>query len=287
MKKIIAILLSLIFMFSSLGLVGCAFDDIIPEDEPIGYGIIYKMDTFSTVKITYKPKPSISFKNPGTYTITSDTPLSVDYQFVCWKHSETGKLYYAGDKIYVDGQIVLVAVWEEKTDNHIRPTRVLLTALETLRRTLGAFFGFYQVIEDFEEEYFSTTEAPEYVTFTLTGDNVVPVQKSMAEFKSNPTQYQIDLKGVADTYNGNAELIHFTLTGPDAPQGGNYSAEIKITDEINADGNQFIIFTFTDGVPAPKTGQMITFTIPKGFLVTADGRVNEAYTCEMFTTLEL
>ncbi len=171
MKKLSAIILSLILVFSCFavpasaasgkgGVVGelatTLFEKLIgvemEEDTPIGYGVIYEIDPLSGISVIYKPSPSISFKNPGTYTITSDTPLSVDYEFIRWEDSD-GNPYYAGDKIYVDGTIYLTAVFVEKNDNDIRVARIIKTTIEAFKRLIGKFFGILDTFENFEPVY--------------------------------------------------------------------------------------------------------------------------------------
>ncbi len=174
MKKILAVLLSVLCIFSMLSVSAFAIGDIFEgvigdyvgiteEDDGIDaqmmYGIHYKMDTITNVSIMYMPNPTITFKQPVTAKVTTDTPLSVDYQFVCWKHGETGELYYPGDPIEVTGAVTLYAVWEEKSDSESRVIRVITTALETLKRLIQQFLGIIEDVEDFESEYYATTTA--------------------------------------------------------------------------------------------------------------------------------
>lgn len=181
MKKLLAIILSVICAFSCLALPANAsvvgevatdfferlFDLEVEEDTMLGYGVFYEMEILSGVSVIYKPSPSIKFENPGTYTITNDTPLSIDYEFVCWEDKD-GNTYYAGDKIYVDGQITLYAVWVEKNDNDIRLARVIKTTVEALRRLIGKFLGFFDIVVEFNENYKPTNpEDPRYYDLTL------------------------------------------------------------------------------------------------------------------------
>ncbi len=169
MKKLLAVFLSVICIFScfalpanaagAVGVVGELaekffegfFDVELEEDTPIGYGVIYEIDVLQGVSVVYKPSPSISFENPGTYTITNDTPLSIDYEFVCWEDTK-GKTYYAGDKIYVDGMITLYAVWVEKNDNDLKVARIIKTTFEAFKRLIGKFLGIYEIILNFEPD---------------------------------------------------------------------------------------------------------------------------------------
>lgn len=178
MKKLLAVILSVICIFSCFAVPACAAGNIIgelasdfferitgekiEEDTTLGYGVFYNMDSLSGVTVIYKPSPSIKFNNPGTYTITSDTPLSFDYDFVCWEDKE-GKEYYPGDKVYVDGQLDLYAKWVERNDKDIKLARMIRVSLEALRRLIGKFFGFIDIVVEFNENYVPTQpDEPRY-----------------------------------------------------------------------------------------------------------------------------
>lgn len=185
MKKLLAVILSVICVFSCFALPSSAaggsgvlgelstdfFEKLLgvefEEDTPIGYGVIYDIDTLDGVSVVYKPSPSISFENPGTYTITSDTPLSIDYEFICWQDTK-GNRYYAGDKIYVDGTVYLYAVWTEKQDNDVRIARIVKTTVEALRRLIGKFLGIYKIVVEFNENYVpKDPNAPKYYDLVM------------------------------------------------------------------------------------------------------------------------
>lgn len=159
MKKIVAILLSVLCIFSCFSAVAFAADDLFDligdkqEEQPLLYCLTYQKETLSGVRMMYKPNPSLILKGPGYVTVTKDTPLAVDHQLVCWKDKDTGKLYYAGDKYYVDGECTLYAVWEEKTDNYIRPIRVFICAMNTMMRMFQKGLGIFKDYRDFEENW--------------------------------------------------------------------------------------------------------------------------------------
>lgn len=163
MKKFLAVFLSILCIFSLFGVAASAknpFDDlseVIGEDEPLIYGIIYQNETASGVSMMYKPNPTVRVNGPGYVTVTKDTPIAVDHEFVCWK-DDKGNLYYEGDKVYVDGEVTLYAVWTEKTDNLPRVFRVIQTAILTLQRMVQKVLGIFKDIEEFESEYFTTTD---------------------------------------------------------------------------------------------------------------------------------
>lgn len=182
LKKLTAILLSVLCVFSVFSLSCFAqektniFDEISSEfaDEPLLDCIVYQKETLSDISMMYKPMHNASFSGPGYVTVTSDTPLAVDHNFVCWR-GEDGTLYYEGDRVYVKGTVTLYAVWEEKKDNDPHVLRVLKTAFATLQRMVQKLLGIFKDAEDFESEYSSslaetteaqTTETTSPTTFT-------------------------------------------------------------------------------------------------------------------------
>ncbi len=334
MKKIIAVLLCVVCLFSSLGVTTFAFSEAFTnivsfmgfeQDDPLVYGITYDSNTFlSDVKVMYEPSPTMKFNNPGTYTVTKDTPLSVDYQFVCWLDKDTGKYHYAGDKLYIDGTKTLYAVWEPKTDNHNRVIRVILTALETFRRTLQAFFGLFTI--EFEKDPIKELEKEENAEqyfFDLDGLVI-----EGHDYYKDKRSYEIGVEPVAEGvvydifsrtepiyFGGSFEAIEEEVVEKDPETGKitniytqvvqkytdgvKYSAlyestgeirEVEVTDE---NGNkttkkyQIIKVTLTDGVPSPQTGVYITFHLPKGILRYTDSdqlKANNAYAFVKFST---
>ncbi len=299
MKKFIAILLSVLCIGTCFGFGASAeenltgnltgdlttiFENILdvelPEDEPLAYGVIYNVQEFDFVSVMYKPSPSISFSNPGTYTITSDTPLSVDYEFVCWRHAETGKHYYAGDKLYVDGQEILYAEWTEKTDDDIRITRVIKTALETLKRTIGAFLGIINNVVEFDEDYKNPPEIEQPTGVIELNSTKIGV---LYDYEKDPRSFRIyiltDEFDTAALANSSTARVFFGDK--------EYSAIYDITDEtgkVNGVDYQFIKARLVDGVPTPERGLRFTFEIPEGYLKTADGKINGAYAGSFLTT---
>lgn len=328
MKKIIAVLLCAVCLISSLGVTSFAFSEVITniatfmgfeQDEPIGYGIIYDSDTFlSGVSVMYQPKPTIKLNNPGTYTVTKDCPLSIDHQFVCWLDKDTGKYYHAGDKLYVDGQKTLYAVWEPKTDGKNRVVRTISTAFEALRRTFEAFFGFYKIefvkdpVDSLEKDKFFNldglvVESHDYYKDSRSYEiGVEPIAEGVV-YESFSRTEPIHFGGSFETVeeevvekdeNGNVTNI-YTQVIQKYNGGEKFSAlyestgeirEVEVTDE---NGNkytkkyQIIKVTLTDGVPTPKTGVYVTFTLPKGMLRYTDAgqlKANNTYAFVKFTT---
>ncbi len=164
MKKLLAVLLALICAFSVAALPASAvtIDDLAGmvgdqlgagdllggEDEAdvLSYGIHYEMSLLSTVSLYYTPSASITFKTPTYMTITEDTPIALDHDWIAWKDPTTNKLYYPGDVIYVDGKITLEAVWVEKTDNYPGFIRNAIAGLKAFIRVIEKFMGVYELI---------------------------------------------------------------------------------------------------------------------------------------------
>lgn len=139
MKKIIAILLAVLCVVSllSIGLSAAA-----ETEGP--YAIIY---VSGGIPVMYGPTPTFRFSGKGYAKVTADTPLAIDYDFKYWE-DENGKRYDAGQEIFVDHEIKLHPVFERKTDNDLRTTRVIKTAMQALIRVLGKAFNFFNTMED-------------------------------------------------------------------------------------------------------------------------------------------
>ncbi len=160
MKKLLAVLLAIICVFSGFSV--CALDlsgmlgDIVEdqfgvpseEDEAdiLTHGVHYEMSMLSTETILYSPSPSITFNAPTDMVITNDYPIAVDHNWVCWKEQKTGKLYYPGDTIHVEGKVVLIAVWEEKTDNYPGFIRSAIAGVQALIKLIEKFMGVFNTI---------------------------------------------------------------------------------------------------------------------------------------------
>ena len=316
MKKLIALLLCFVCLFSSLGITSAAagvFNEVLTNitinmgmepDEPIIYGITYDSNKLLTgVSIMYKPSPTFTFTRPGTYTVTDDIPLAVDYEFICWEDEDTGKYYYAGDKIYIDGNKTLYAVWQEKTDGKNRVIRTISTAVEAFRRTLQAFFGFYKTKYEADpnppKENGKTfdisnlvTEKHDYNESKRTYQIAVELYDDNAKYAAFSENYKIYFGGRFENVEvwdeeGNKH-IRKQLIG--ATQ---YSAFYRMTDDVYEDTEtgkkyQIINVTLTDGVPDPQKGVYVTFVIPQGMLkhyvAEKEYVTNETYAFAVLTT---
>ena len=335
MKKIIAVLLCLICIFSTMSMTASAgvFDDLVTgisvslgmePDDPILYGITYGSDKLlSGVTVMYMPGQTAKFTNPGTYTVTSDIPLSVDYEFVCWE-DEHGQLYYPGDKIYIDGQKELTAVWKEKTDGRARPIRVIVTAIETLRRTLQTFFGVFKIMDEYVpdpvnslkendffaldglvSEYHNYEEDPRSFEIYVEpcGEDVV-----YEAFKKNDKIYfggvprDVEVQVKMTDENGNivydkwGNVLYETVVQTQLVGATEYSAFYTMKEDVYVDSDsgkryQVIEVTLTDGVRNPMKGEYVTFIIAKGMLRYTDAsgnlKSNKKFAFQKFSTTEM
>lgn len=144
MKKFIAVLLSVLCIFS---IFTFAANAALSEDMDGLYRIVYDNNAVG-VKIFYQANPSIDFDKKGYVTVTSDTPIALNHDFICWKDKD-GNLYYEGDVVYVDGVVTLYAVWEPKTDNYPEAVRAIRCGLLALERLILKIFGIFKDMNEF------------------------------------------------------------------------------------------------------------------------------------------
>lgn len=173
MKKLLAIILSAICLFSCLSVsvsaengtvFGSVFEGIVndylgieSEEEYYSYGIVYEMEAFSGVTLIYNPMATISFTQPGTFVITDDSPLAIDHELVCWRDSDYNK-YYPGDSIHVDGRITLYAIWKEKEDNDPYVIRLIKTTTDAFVKMFKKFFKIFDIAYEFYPDYLEGVE---------------------------------------------------------------------------------------------------------------------------------
>ena len=335
MKKILAVLLCLLCLVSTMAVsVSGSFIEEkavyigsllgFEEDDPIGYGIKYDSNKLlsGVSSIMYEPKPTVKLRNPGTYTVTDDYPLAVDYSFVCWKNRDTDKLYYPGDEIFIDGQITLYAVWEEKNDNNIRPVRVFLTAMQAFKKMLQSFFGVFKYepvekLEDaenvFDVEFLVTKEQMDVGIGVGREFNLIVKVPNGVDYENFHETEAIYFDGSMEAVNvekyiydtdskGNQVIVDVIYTTEHQLLGSvKYSAAYVTTgekydiasDALETNGDksceyQIIKVTLTDGVPNPETGKYITFCMPRGLLrykdSNGDMHYSEKTSITFFTT---
>lgn len=173
MKKLLAVFLAIICAFSAISVCAINTDELediiggqlgLPEQEEdeaekLSYGIHYELAPLTQVSVLYMPSPSITFEVPKEMTVTTDTPVSADYTWIAWKHSETGELYYPGDTILVEGKVVLYAVWEEKTDTYPSFIRMAIAGVQALMNLIRKFFSVFDLINSTTPPAETTTVA--------------------------------------------------------------------------------------------------------------------------------
>lgn len=179
MKKLLAVLLAIICAFSAVAtpvfaidagelgdIIGDYLDATTEKDEAaaIEYGIYFETATLSTVTVLYMPTQTIVFDTPKIVTLTTDTPVAVDHNWIAWRDKKTGDLYYPGDKIEVTGRVTLVAVWEEKTDNYPGFIRSAIAGLQAFVKLIEKFLNAFTAINNTEDYVPTTTAVAESTT---------------------------------------------------------------------------------------------------------------------------
>ena len=163
MKKLLAIFLAMICAFSACAVSASAMlegvlGDIIEDQlgvtqeesdlDAITYGVFFENDPLAFTTVLYMPIQTLTFGAPVITTLTTDTPVAVDHDFVCWKDTTTGTLYYPGDEIEVTGQVRLVAVWKDKTDNYPSFIRMAIAGLQAFVRVIDKFLNAFTSINN-------------------------------------------------------------------------------------------------------------------------------------------
>ncbi len=271
MKKVIAVILSILCVLTCFAPAVCAIEDpgligMLEPEEPMIFTLVYKNQTLSGVKMMYQPNPNLSFGGPGYVTVTKDKPIAIDHDFVCWK-DEDGKLYYAGDKFYVDGECELYAVWEEKKDNNIKPVRVFICAMLTMKRMFDKIFGVFKDYREFTEDRLeemrrATTAFNTAVNAAKAQQNIVIKKESEGRLACTVSEIAVpneEVDAVLDKYEFlNTET--FTVSGGTTADGKTATdlirpfgkdAELPVNGILNAatitdteDGGKKVVLTF-------------------------------------------
>ncbi len=271
MKKVIAVILSILCVLTCFAPAVCAIEDpgligMLEPEEPMIFTLVYKNQTLSGVKMMYQPNPNLSFGGPGYVTVTKDKPIAIDHDFVCWK-DEDGKLYYAGDKFYVDGECELYAVWEEKKDNNIKPVRVFICAMLTMKRMFDKIFGVFKDYREFTEDRLeemrrATTAFNTAVNAAKAQQNIVIKKESEGRLACTVSEIAVpneEVDAVLDKYEFlNTET--FTVSGGTTADGKKATdlirpfgkdAELPVNGILNAatitdteDGGKKVVLTF-------------------------------------------
>lgn len=173
MKKLLAVLLAIICAFSAFSVsaldLNGMLEDVLgdnlgiesEEDEGdfVSNGITYQMSLLSTETVLYTPTMSITFEVPTDMVIPNDYPIAVDHDWICWRDQKTGELYYPGDTIHVEGKVVLIAVWEEKTDNYPSFIRYAIAGIQALIKLIEKFTGVFDSLNTTPAAPVETTAA--------------------------------------------------------------------------------------------------------------------------------
>ena len=109
------------------------------------YCLNFNIETQSDLEIIYSSDTELTFDVPVEFTVMKNTPISVNYVFVCWKDKATGELYFPGDKIIVDGNVSLEAVWNEIDNNYPDFLNILIAKLKAVIRNISDMLGLYDV----------------------------------------------------------------------------------------------------------------------------------------------
>lgn len=157
MKKFLAVLLSIITIFSAFALPASALGDLggLLEEEEGTNQIQYKKDTLDGVTIFYQAGNTLVVDGSKYTQITYDTPIALDHDFICWT-DKAGKRYYPGDVIKVEGTVVLYAVWQEKTDNDSYMVRVVKASVAALKRIISLILGVFEDAKEFDDAYWES-----------------------------------------------------------------------------------------------------------------------------------
>ena len=135
MKKIIAVLLVLVSLFSMFAICASSegvFDELInKEDENPLYIIIYKH--YHSDEVMYMPQPTFSYQGPCVLKVTTDAPVAVNKEFQYWEDAD-GKTYRPGQEVYVEGEIHLYAVFTKANTPKDEPNfiGVIRSAIQSL-----------------------------------------------------------------------------------------------------------------------------------------------------------
>ena len=165
MKKLLAVLLSLITIFSAFTLSASALDlgdlgdltgGLLGGEEEGGTNQIeYKKDTLDEVTLFYQAGNTLLIGDSKYTQITEDTPIALDHDFICWV-DKAGNRYYPGDIIKVEGTVTLYAVWEEKQDNDSYMVRVVKASVQALMRIVKLVLGVMDTAKEFDDAYWES-----------------------------------------------------------------------------------------------------------------------------------
>lgn len=142
MKKFVAIILAILCVVSiPMG----AFASELHNQDNQQFCLNFNVKTEEDLKIIYSSEGRMEFDTPVEFTFTENTPVCINYDFVCWQDNKTGILYFPGDKIIVSDTISLDAVWNEKDKSTPDFLNVLIARIRVLIRKISTRFGLYDI----------------------------------------------------------------------------------------------------------------------------------------------
>ncbi|MGN0448036.1 MAG: hypothetical protein ACI4GC_05765 [Acutalibacteraceae bacterium] len=140
MKKIILFFMCSLCFFSTTTIVyGSNFSD----DNNV-YSLTFISETQSDLNIVYESEKELIFDVPTEYTLAKNTPVAVNYNWVCWRNDATKQDFYPGDKIEIDKNVVLYAVWEKKAGSS-NLLNEIVARLTAFIKNMLELFGYYDV----------------------------------------------------------------------------------------------------------------------------------------------
>ncbi|MFI3142278.1 MAG: hypothetical protein R3Y27_08245 [Clostridia bacterium] len=171
-KKILAVLMAVLSMFSVFAVSSSAvdYDDITTPttaESPTFYTVTFVTDS---VNCLYTPILEFTYDTEGYLTISDDIPLAIDYTFKYWYDSDLN-VYEPDDQIYVDGEIVLTAYWEEKTDDDSDIVRFFSTLFEAVSKYINKIISLMSFSQDFAATVVTTTTEETSTTVDETNIN--------------------------------------------------------------------------------------------------------------------
>ena len=143
MKKILAVLLAVVCLFSVLtvGLSAAAED----EEETIIYSVVYAK---GGVPLMYIPQPTFRYDGPGWVNVTEEKPVAAGYEFLYWIDKD-GNRYDPGDQIYVANEVKLTPVFAKINDGENQTTHTIKGAFQALIALFQRLFKFFRELEIF------------------------------------------------------------------------------------------------------------------------------------------
>lgn len=139
MKKLIIFLLLCSFVIPV-----CTVTHGLDSDNKV-YSITFVNETVDDLKLVYESVNEISFDVPVEYTLASNTPISTNYNWVCWHNEETNQDFYPGDKIKIYNNLLLRAEWKKKSESSSDFLNEVVARIGAFVKKIFEFLGYYNV----------------------------------------------------------------------------------------------------------------------------------------------